>query len=308
MNVLTIGIPTRGSLYYKDLFFSIKQSSSLLYENNWSVELVVCINSPNINTLNEEISGLINATGLSASNINIKIIKQNPTKIGKVVAMETIINNSNGKYILFLDDDVLISRSAPMEAIKILEQNRDLKLVGATQRIIHPIVGSQIRNFIYDIINIQQIIDVFTTADPFIFGRFMMVRKGEIPQMPITLYNEDMYLQIKLYPHTFKIKQEVYYRGIAFLNEHFKRAYRLMEGRSQVRQRVEKNKYKEFSNNPLNKRTLDYSKIIKLRPYYLLCFILYRFIRLITIVTKPLLYKKKDVLGWDRIDRTKLTV
>lgn len=306
MNILTVGIPTRGSLYYKELFDSIRQSFFILCENNWNIELIVCANGPDANILNREISGLLNAEDLLASSINVKIIEQNPAKIGKVAAMETIINNSNGKYILFLDDDVLIDRFAPMEAIKMLEKNQDLKLIGATQRIIHPIVGSHLRKFIYDIINIQQIVDVFTMRDPFIFGRFMMLRKSEIPQMPTILYNEDMYLQIKLYPHTFKIKQGVYYRGMAFLGEHFRRVYRLMEGRNQVKQLIEKDKYKEYNGDPLNKRILDYSKIIKLEQYYLLCFILYRFIRLITVITKLLLYKDKGVLGWDRVDQTKI--
>jgi glycosyltransferase involved in cell wall biosynthesis len=298
MKILTIGIPTREGRYYKECFYSLSKAVKVLSVKEWVVETIICINGPNTDALESEIK----MTTRELPQLNTRIIKQNSLLLGKSLAMKRIIAEAKGELVLFLDDDVEVGPDAIRVAIEIFENRSDIKLVGATPKIIRPIQASHWRNFIYDVINIQQIVDVFAYPDPFIFGRFMMLRKRDMPDIPNDILNEDMYMQIVFHPNVVKMKSFIRYRGVAYLGDHFKRVFRLMEGRKQAKIYAEKRLTQKYFNDQSTKRKLNFKKIIHLRPYFFFCFICYRIIRILTYLLKPCLYKNKkgSMTGWSR--------
>jgi len=298
MKILTIGIPTREGIYYKKCFYSLSRAVQALFMKEWAVETIICINSPNADALEPEIKMITR----ELPQLNTRIIKQDSLLLGKSLAMKRIIAEAKGELVLFLDDDVEVEPDAIRVAMEIFENRSDIKLVGATPKIIRPIQASRWRNFIYDVINIQQIADVFAYPDPFIFGRFMMLRKRDVPDIPNDILNEDMYMQILFHPNVVKIKSFIRYRGVVYLNDHFKRVFRLMEGRKQAKVYAGGRLTQKYFNDQLTKRKLNFKKIIHLRPYFLFCFVCYRIIRILTYLLKPCLYKNKkgSIVGWNR--------
>lgn len=301
MNLLTIGIPTREGLYYKEFFYSLSRTILSLSTKNWGVETLICVNGPQNDLIEAEIRAIIS----EIPNLKARVIEQEPLLVGKPLAMRKIKEEARGELILFLDDDVEVGDSTIRDALEIFETKPNIKFVGASPKIIRPISYSHWRNFVYDVINIQQIVDVFKFPDPFIFGRFMMLRKRDVPDIPNDMLNEDMYMQILFYPNTIKIKSYVKYRGLAYLKDHFKRVSRLMEGRKQVVEYAREALVKKYFRDPSTRRILDFNKIIHLRPYLFFCFVCYRIIRALTYVAKPLFYKKIRGIGWKRTDREK---
>lgn len=298
MKILTIGIPTREGIYYKECFYSLSKAVQALSMKEWAVETIICINGPNTDILEAEIKTVTR----ELPQLNTRIIKQDPSLLGKPLAMKKIIIEAKGELVLFLDDDVEVDSDAIRVAVEIFETRSNIQLVGATPKIIRPIQASHWHNFIYDVINIQQIVDVFTYTDPYIFGRFMMLKKKDMPDIPNDMFNEDMYMQILFHPNVVKIKSFVRYHGVAYLRDHFKRVFRLMQGRKQAKVYAGKRLAQKYFNDRFTKRKLDFKKIIHLRLYFLFCFVCYRIIRILTYLLKPCLYKNKkgSIVGWNR--------
>lgn len=302
--MLTIGIPTREGMYYKELFCSLSKAIQFFSIKKWKVETLVCINGPRIDSLEIEIKAI--ARGIPE--LNIRVLKQKASLVGKVFAMKRIVTEAKGRFVLFLDDDVEIAVDAIMIALKVFETKPNIKLVGATQKIIRPISASLWRNFVYDVINIQQITDVFAHPDPFVFGRFMMIKKKDILDIPDDILNEDMYIQILFHPNVVKVMSSVQYHGVAHLRAHFKRVFRLIEGRKQAKEYAGETLTKKYFNDSFTKRRLSFKKIIHLKPYFLFCFLCYRTIRILTYLLKPFFYKKSLTTGWSRTDSRQIDV
>lgn len=298
MKLLTIGIPTREGLYYKELVHSLNESIKQLSNIGWEFEIIFCINGYRVYEVENQIKLITN----KLSGLNIKTITQEPKYLGKPLAMKRITAESNGDMILFLDDDIEIYHNVIKNALNIFETYPNIKLVGATPEIIIPPFSSFYKKIIFDILNIQHIFDLFVFSDPFIVGRFMMLRKKDMPDIPMNIIKDDMYMQILFYPNVLKIKSIIRYRGVTCLKDYFTRLFRLIEGSNQDLKNISKKKLKKYFSDPLMKRKLDFNKIKHLKPYFLFCFICYRVIKILTFLLQPVFFNK-HYLGWKRTNR-----
>ena len=120
--------------------------SIIKYTNLEDVEIVVVANGADI-ILKEYISKL-------SKEINIKLLWFD-TPIGAVPALNEGIKNSNGEYILLLNDDVEILQSNKndwfIELLKPLEENSKIACTGPSK--LYPIIGQRKLNFNKDDFN-----------------------------------------------------------------------------------------------------------------------------------------------------------
>lgn len=296
MKLITIGVPTKEGKYYKELLCSLSKSIQFLSNEEWKFEIIFCINGLLINETKYKIKSIIN----EFPELNIKIIIQEINSLGKPLAMKRICNESNGDFLLWLDDDVVISHNAIKDAINIFKIQPNIKLVGATAKVTYPTPISLWRKIIFNILNIQHILDLFVFPDPFIIGRFMMLRKIDMPDIPVNVIKDDMYLQILFYPNTVKIKSHVEYRGVIRLRDYYARLFRLIGGEQQdFSKNINEDQLKKYFNDPFMKRKLNFKKIINLRLHFLFCFISYRIIKLSAFLLQPLFFNKSQK-GWKR--------
>lgn len=295
MRLLTIGIPTLDGIYYKELLYSLYKSTQPLSSTEWEFEIIFCINGSRVNEVEDQIKLIIDRI----PELSTKTIIKKSSCVGKPFAMKRIAAEASGDLILFIDDDVEIDYDTIKNAVNIFEVFPDIKLVGATPKIIYPSLTSFWRRMIFDILNIQHTLDLFVFPDPFIVGRFMMLRKNDMPNIPADVIKDDMYLQILFYPNVIKIKSYVRYRGVIYLKDYFTRLFRLIEGEQQDLKNISKNQLKKYFADPLMKRCLDFKKIIHLTPYHLFCFICYRIIKLSAFILQPLFFNK-NYIGWKR--------
>ena len=295
MRLITIGIPTKEGIYYKELLYSLYKSIQLLSDEEWKFEIIFCINGPRSNETEYKIRLIID----EFPELNIKIITQEPNCVGKPLAMKRITAEASGDLVLFLDDDVEIDHDTIKNSINIFEIYPNIKLVGATPKVVCPAQISFWRRIIFDILNIQHTLDLFVFPDPFIIGRFMMLQKKDMPIIPVDVIKDDMYLQILFYPNISKIKSYVKYRGVIYLKDYYTRLFRLIEGEQQELKNISGDQLRKYFDDPLMKRRLDFNKIIHLRPYFLFCFICYRLIKLSAFLLQPLFFNKNYV-SWKR--------
>lgn len=186
--ILTIGISSRDGGYYRELLGSLAQAVRIL--EGWEVETILSVGGNNTSILAQ----LGSKAAVPYPELNLRVIERSVERVSKPNAMNEIRELAKGDLLLYLDDDIKLSETIILSAVKEIEQRPELLIVGAQQKIIRPIRGSWWRNFIYDVINIQQVADVFTGPDPFIFGRFMLIKKTAMPVLPQEVLNEDMYL------------------------------------------------------------------------------------------------------------------
>ena len=295
MKLITIGIPTREGIYYKELLYSLYKSIQLLSDEGWKFEIIFCINGSQVNETEDKIKLIID----EIPELNIKIIIQEWNYVGKPLAMKRITAEASGELVLFLDDDVEIDNDVIKNSIEIFEIYPNIKLVGATPKIVCPTPISFWRRIIFDILNIQHTLDLFVFPDPFVIGRFMMLRKKDMPIIPVDTIKDDMYLQILFYPNVLKIKSHIKYRGVIYLRDYYTRLFRLIEGEQQELKNISENQLRKYFDDPLMKRRLDFNKIVHLRPYFLFCFLCYRLIKLSAFLLQPLFFNKNYV-GWKR--------
>ena len=295
MKLITIGIPTKEGIHYKELLCSLCKSILFLSDERWKFEIIFCINGLHTDETQYKIKLIIN----EFPELNIRIIVQEPNCLGKPLAMKRISDESSGEFLLFLDDDIVIGHNTIKDSINVFEIHPNIKLVSATPKIVYPTPISFCRRIIFDILNVQHIFDLFIFPDPFIIGRFMMLRKIDMPIIPADIIKDDMYLQILFYPNVFKIKSHIKYQGVIYLKDYYTRLFRLIEGEKQDLKNINKDKLRQYFDDPLMKRRLDFNKIIHLRLYFLFCFICYRLIKLFAFLLQPLFFNKKQI-GWKR--------
>ncbi len=291
---LTIGISSRDGDYYTELLSSLAKAVRTL--KDWQIETILSVGGNSTAHLAE----VGRAAAEPYPELCLRVIERAPDRVSKPDSMNEISQVAKGDLILYLDDDIKLSEAIIVNAIEEMERRPKLLLVGAQQVIIRPIGGGWWRNFIYDVINIQQIADVFTAPDPFIFGRFMLIRKAAMPVLPRQIINEDKFLQVLFSPNETKIADKYEFTGVDRLPNHYRRVFRLMDGRAQVKELVDPEQYKRYINKPENKRILDRAKIRKLRPYLAFCFLCYRVVRGSTHLLKPFLYSRPRQAGWKR--------
>lgn len=273
---LTIGIPTRGNQEYSQLLSCLRKVQIDFSARSVGCEIIFCINGNQPSAARARIQQAI-----ADNNVANTVVLQQPTHVvGKVAAMNRIKRKAHGEVLLYLDDDVMVSSTVVMQAVRDLYQGHTL-LVGCRHKIVRLITDSHWRNFMYDVINIQQIVDVFKYEDPIIFGHFLMLRKKDMPPLPADLINDDMYLSILFYPDIKMSSGYVFYEGVFQLTTHVIRVFRLMRGRNQAKKYLDQSKFKAYVSNKLNQRQVDMKKVFQLPPYFFMCFIFYRLLRII---------------------------
>lgn len=299
--IVSICIPTRAGDRYRELFLSLKKSF-VNFTSAWQVEILIGVNGADAEMAVRSIKQIADSLGLAAS---CQIIDLSPEVMGKSAAMNKLVALASGEILIFLDDDVVFERNFLFSSLMAFIEEPNCILFGCCQKIIRPISGGRRRNFIYDIVNIQQIAKVFTGPDPFLFGRFLVIKKQDMPVLPLGLINDDMYLNILFYPRVKIYPGVVCYQGTRTLRGHFFRVLRLMKGRKQMRKYFNNRQLELYASDRSNQRRLDWQKIFKLSPYFFVCFILYRVIRLFIhlIISFYLKFNVRSLSddGWARI-------
>lgn len=295
MRVVTIGIPTREGEHYKDLLISLHKSIRVFSVEEYKFEIIFCINGPHSQETERKIKSIVE----EVPKLDIKVVTQEPRCLGKPLAMKRITEEACGDFIAFIDDDVEIDHDTINDSIRIFETYPAIKLVGATPKVVCPSPISFWRKMLFDVLNIQHTHDLFVFPDPFIVGRFMMLRKKDMPIIPPTVIKDDMYLQILFYPDVFKIRSHVRYKGVISLRDYYTRLFRLIGGDHQELSDISRDQLNRYFDDPYMKRKLDFNKIIHLRPYYLFCFVCYRLIKISAFLLQPLVFNRNSV-GWAR--------
>lgn len=200
------------------------------------------------------------------------------TKEGKVAAALEVIKSNNIDYVISLDDDIKFESNLFYESIQCIQKNVDIKIVAAVNKCVELEKALFLRKFIYDIINVRSLNQLFLGKDPFLFGRFFMLKSTDY-QVPGDIMLEDLYLNM-LYINKIKIlNNKIYYKGVDSLYKHAKRVLMLEAGRKQIRL-IDPEKYELLQR--INKRTIDEDKLRSLSFYDKICYRMYGIIRFFT--------------------------
>lgn len=206
-------------------------------------------------------------------NLEVLITK----KIGKVSTINEALENLNSDYILILDDDISFEENLLKLAFDEITRG-ETKIVSFQTKALPYKNNSFIRKFIYDIINIRSLKKLYKGIDPFLVGRFILIKK-DLFKVPDNIINEDLYLSL-IYRDQYVIRpEEVYYVGESKILRHIKRVLRLETGREQVKE-IFGSIYND--NAKKNQRIIDASKVEQLETYYELCYLGYNILRFFT--------------------------
>jgi len=279
---LIIIIPTKGNLSnIKRLLLSLEENIDYSIKNNLLMEYSIIIAC---NTLEEQVFDAVET--LIKIYENLEVVRTWP--LGKVNAIHQAIKNKSSDYILTLDDDIFFSRDSIYNALFGLMNNSALDLISFQSKVL-PFSGNNIiKNIIYDVINIKLLRSLYKETDPFLFGRFILIR-GSFYPVPSQYIVDDIFLSV-YYSGKFRILPNfVYTYGTGSLKQHIKRVNILESARRQVKS----NFPEEWEiNSQIYKRKLDFEKIRNEPLYYQVCFILYFLVRFVTnkIISKIMRY------------------
>lgn len=211
--------------------------------------------------------------------------------IGKVNAINYVLEKIDSDIYLMIDDDISFNKELIYKALSELVTNENLVLV-SFQTKARPYKGKNIiRRFLYDVINIRALVSIYKDKDPFLFGRFLMIRRGFFT-VPGELLLEDMYLSVLL-DGKYLIKEDyVYYSGLSSLYKHIKRVIMLETGRKQV-EKILPNEFPKVLDK--NKRVVDQAKLNKINKYHQICYRSYNLLRFITNGIIARLFKHKRI-------------
>ncbi len=277
-------IPTKdGGEGFEKLLFSIIKNVEYAKFNkvDMSYDINILINGDSEKPL-KHLSSVSNI-----KDINIVLTKA----VGKVSAINDILPKIQSKYIVVLDDDIYFNKDLLYLAIKEIEDKPFLSLVSFQTRVVSSNGLNTINKFFYDTINIRSLKKLYKGIDPFLFGRFLFIKK-EFLIIPNDIINDDLYLGI-FYEDKYVIRPEkVYYIGEFSIKRHIKRVLRLEAGRRQIKEMFG-NRYNDYLNK--NKREIDKGKVESLSLYYKLCYYSYKILRVLTnsVITRFFKHKTR---------------
>lgn len=203
------------------------------------------------------------------------IISEKP---GKINAIKEAAKGNTADYLFLLDDDIVFNESLFYKAILEFKKHPNLKLVSTQPKTVDYWGTNPFRKFIYDIINVRSLRSLYKGKDPFLFGRFIVLKGCRYP-VPSDIIVDDIYLSL-IYFGKYKIMTDfVYTRGVDSFLKHIKRVILLETGRKQVRS-IDMQKYDKVTNKMMRK--IDYRKLKNEPIYYRLCFFLYNRLRYLT--------------------------
>jgi|SRR3989344_1696009 len=199
-------------------------------------------------------------------------------RLGKVRSINLALEQIHPDFLVISDDDVTFSDTLLTHALQELTNNNDLQVVGFENLAI-PYPGRNIfKQFSYDIINIRSLKDLFEGIDPFLMGRFLVMRRTAW-NVPNEIINEDQYLSL-VHDGKYKIlKERISYEGASSLRQHIRRVLRLEAGRRQLA--------KLFKEQISVVRTINKQKLASLGLYHRTCYYLYGILRFFTNKITP---------------------
>lgn len=269
---LLIVIPTKGDRNSLNLVLecvnrSMCQLLSLI--TNFDYEIIVAVNNQNNVAMQDR---LIDVTVCA----NVKVIETFPP--GKVNAIIQVCKDRAADFILTLDDDVIFERDAIFKAFHELIKNTNVELVGYQSKII-PFSGTGVVNkFIYDTINIKLLRSLYKGVDPFLFGRFILIRGSDYP-VPKQYIVDDIFLSL-YYSDKFVILPDyVYTSGVGSLRKHLRRVIVLESARRQAK-RLNPSRWE--TNHKQARRQIDLNKLRGENFYYKTCYFSYVILRFFT--------------------------
>lgn len=279
---LLIVIPTKdGGEGFQELLTSISLNLSNLKIKikDISYEIIFAINGDSTKP--------IHYLRLIKTNLNFKYkIYKKP---GKVSAVQEAIKDIDYDFLISLDDDIKFGETLFLESILFMNIEKDIMILGA-RNICRPTDSENIfKRFVYDIINIGLLKEIYKNDELFLFGRFMLFRKN-VYHISTDILLEDLFFNMKYIDHIKILNERIYYYGVNSIFHYIKRVAMLEAGRAQIRNRFPE----EYRNlRKRNKRIVDKEKIKKLPFYYKSCYISYRILRFFTnnIITKFIKHK-----------------
>jgi len=210
---------------------------------------------------------------------------------GKIKALKLGLKKIESDIYIFLDDDVRFSKENLYLALSELLNNKKLKLVSFQPKTLDYPNKDFIGKLKYDIINVRQLKNLYKGVDPFLFGRFMVMRKN-VFNVPSNILLEDLYLSNAINGEYIIRPEFVFYFGLSSISKHVKRVIMLETGREQVK-KLFPNTYSSISQK--NQRVIDENKVKSLSLYYKCCFISYNILRFFTNKIISKFFKHKNI-------------
>jgi hypothetical protein len=279
---LLIVIPTKdGGEGFQELLTSINLNLSKLHKkiNSFSYEIIFAING------NSEKP--IHYLNLIKTNLVFKYKIYD--KLGKVYAVQETIKNADYDFLISLDDDIKFGEDLFLKSISLMNREKNIKVIGAKNMCRPTTTKNLFKKFIYDSINIGLLKEIYRNDNLFLFGRFMILRKG-VYNIPTDVLLEDLLLNMKYIDHIKIINEKVYYYGVDSILGYIKRVVMLETGRAQIKNRFPE----EYANlRKRNKRIVDKKKMRELPLYYKTCYVCYKILQFFTnnIIAKILKHK-----------------
>jgi hypothetical protein len=279
---LLIVIPTKdGGEGFQELLTSISLNLSRLNKkiDNLSYEIIFAING--------DPEKPINFLNLTKTNLDFKYkIYDKP---GKVYAVQETIKNADYDFLISLDDDIKFSEDLFLKSISLMNREKNIKVVGA-KNICRPTTTKNFfKKFVYDSINIGLLKEIYKNDSLFLFGRFMVLRKG-VYNISTDVLLEDLFLNMIYINHIKIINEKVYYYGVDSILGYIRRVVMLETGRAQIKNRFPE-EYAYLRKR--NKRFVNKNRMKELSLYYKTCFISYKILQFFTnnIMAKILKHK-----------------
>lgn len=123
MTDILIGIPTVFGTNKVDILLQSIKKRELDFLSNYNVEIAICDDSGN-NGNNEKTKSLTNEwqDQLADHYIPIKLLT-NETNVGIATSWNKLVQSSNSKYVILLNDDIVVAKGSIKTLIYFLENN-----------------------------------------------------------------------------------------------------------------------------------------------------------------------------------------
>lgn len=279
---LLIVIPTKdGGEGFQELLTSISLNLSNLKKKvkDLSYEIIFAINGDPIKP--------IHSLSLIKTNLDFKYKIYN--KPGKVYAVQETVKDVDYDFLISLDDDIKFGKNLFLESISLMNTEEDIMIVGAKNLCRSTTSKNIFRKFIYDIINIGLLKEIYKNNELFLFGRFLVLRK-DIYHISTDILLEDLFFNMKYIDHIKILNEKIYYYGVSTILHYIRRVVMLETGRAQIKNRFPE----EYVNlRKRNKRAVDKKRMKELSLYHKSCYICYKILQFFTnnIIAKVIKHK-----------------
>lgn len=227
---------------------------------------------------------------------NVKIIHTYKYQKGKSLAINAIRSKTNTKFLVIVDDDVLLNGKSLALLLKYI-QDPNIHITFPKRQLIKENGLSLFHQLLWKIFNIQYDSNLYKGGDVFFTGMCFCVKNKLLPTLPVDLVNDDQFLQIYFTNNCKLVKNAIIsYRGVHTITDYKNRFFRINYGRDQIKNYFDNetlvNYRKRF------KRVINYKKVLQLPFGDLVWFLIYRIVySLISIMFN---LSQKRGLVWER--------